>query len=61
MLQRGWGELGRMEKGLKYKPKVCLVSNRTPDKDSGLRQLRLQEQTWVLIAGTGTPAHLGPS
>lgn len=29
MLQRGWGVLGRMEKGLRYKPKVGLVSKET--------------------------------
>lgn len=29
MLLSGWGVLGRMDKGLKYKPKVGLVSKET--------------------------------
>ena len=37
------------------------LKRHNPDKDSGLRQLLVQKQTWVLNVGTRTPAHLGPS
>lgn len=62
MLHRGWGS--RTEKDRKAQTQDgpgLWLKRQNPDKDSGLRQLLVQNQTWVLNVGTGTPAHLGPS
>lgn len=62
VLHRGWGS--RTEKDRKAQTQDgpgLWLKRQNPDKDSGLRQLLVQNQTWVLNVGTGTPAHLGPS
>lgn len=64
MLQRGEGHMGwNRKRHSSRNPRWAqsVVRDRTPDKESGLGQLLVQEQTRVLTAGTGTPAHLGPS